>query len=199
MREREGNNPGNKKARPAGILLLFFFLLSWLSISGQAAEKVMLTISGGYIFLADANYKDVYGETLFVPEVKLGARIIDQVYVYGFFITGSKDGISPDLELPTHSRQQFYGGGVGYFPSFGRHLKLFIGLGVANAAYKEEAMEITVSGNKIGLNFEAGIYYREKFLFSGIEAGYCQAKDTYEGVNFKIGGARLSLAVGFIF
>lgn len=65
---------------------------------------------------------------------------------------------------------------------------MFIGAGVANASYKEEAMELTISGNKIGLNLEAGIYYKEKFLFSGIEAGYCQAKDNYEGVDFKIGG-----------
>ena len=207
MKEITGNNLRDKKTRLAGIAFLLFkkisfllfFILGSAVTTGLSAEKIMLTVSGSYIFPADAGYKNVYGETLFVPEFKLGVRIIDQLYVYGLFMTGSKDGTTPDLELTTHSRQQFFGGGLGYFPSVGRHLKVFIGAGVANASYKEEAMELTISGNKIGLNLEAGIYYKEKFLFSGIEAGYCQAKDNYEGVDFKIGGGRLSLVLGVVF
>jgi len=199
MKRAEGNKPWKKISRPATILALLFLGLVIMSVSGLAAEKIMLMVSGGYIFPADAGYKNVYGETLFVPEFKLGVRIIDHLYVYGLFMTGSKDGTTPDLELPAHSRQQFYGGGLGYFPSIGRHLKVFVGAGVANASYKEEAMELTVKGNKVGLNLEAGIYYKEKFLFSGIEAGYCQAKDSYEGTDFKIGGARLSLVLGVLF
>jgi len=199
MKRAEGNKPWKKISRPATILALLFLGLVIMSVSGLAAEKIMLMVSGGYIFPADAGYKNVYGETLFVPEFKLGVRIIDHLYVYGLFMTGSKDGTTPDLELPAHSRQQFYGGGLGYFPSIGRHLKVFVGAGVANASYKEEAMELTVKGNKVALNLEAGIYYKEKFLFSGLEAGYCQTKDSYEGADFKIGGARLSLVLGVVF
>lgn len=199
MKRLDKNKLWKKLTGLTGILVLAFLSLVGMAVSGLAAEKIMLMVSGGYIFPADAGYKNVYGDTLFVPEFKLGVRIIDHLYVYGFFMTGSKDGTTPDLELPAHSRQQFYGGGLGYFPSIGRHLKVFVGAGVANASYKEEAMELTVRGNKVGLNLEAGIYYKEKFLFSGIEAGYCQAKDSYEGNDFKIGGARLSLVLGVLF
>lgn len=199
MKRLDKNKLWKKLTGLTGIFVLAFLSLIGMAVSGLAAEKIMLMVSGGYIFPADAGYKNVYGDTLFVPEFKLGVRIIDHLYVYGLFMTGSKDGTTPDLELPAHSRQQFYGGGLGYFPSIGRHLKVFVGAGVANASYKEEAMELTVKGNKVGLNLEAGIYYKEKFLFSGIEAGYCQAKDSYEGNDFKIGGARLSLVLGVLF
>ncbi|MBP7870033.1 MAG: hypothetical protein KA000_00670 [Candidatus Saccharicenans sp.] len=199
MKKIPGSYLRNKKIKPAVIFLLTFFLISLAGTYGLAEEKIMLAFSGGYIFPADAGYKNIYGETLFAPEFKLGVRVFDHLYVYGLFMTGSKDGTTPDLELPAHSRQQFYGGGLGYFPQIGRHLRIFIGAGAVNASYKEEAMDLTVSGHKAGLNLEAGIYYQEKFLFSGIEAGYCQAKDTYEGVDFKIGGGRLSLVLGVVF
>lgn len=59
-----------KISRPAVILALAFLGLVIITVSGLAAEKIMLMVSGGYIFPTDAGYKNVYGETLFVPDRK---------------------------------------------------------------------------------------------------------------------------------
>jgi hypothetical protein len=176
--------------------------LGVLIISGMArlrADTVMFSLSGGYMFPADTGYREVYGRNIIAPEVKLGFRIFSDLYIYGSFMTLSKKGFTPQLQEPASSSQQFFGGGLAYFPYLSQHWKAFIGAGVVNVSYKEEAMEVTVSGNKLGFSFEAGIYLKEKFVFTGINAGYCFAKDTYEGVDFKMGGTRASLVLGFVF
>jgi hypothetical protein len=93
------------------------------------------------------------------------------------------------LQEPASSKQQFFGGGLAYFPYLNKHLKAYLGAGVVAVTYKEEAMEIMVSGNKLTFSVEGGLYLKEKFLLLGINAAYCAASATYEEVNFKIGGA----------
>lgn len=183
-------------------ILIIWSLLVLLIFCGAPrvkADTVMLSFSFGYLFPADSNYKEVYGSQVMVPEFKLGVRIISDVYIYGTFSTFSKNGTTPELNEPAHSKQQFFGGGLAYFPYLTKHLKAFIGAGVAAATYEEEALDIKVSGNKIGFLVEGGLYFKEKSVFVGVNGGYCAAGDTYEGVDFKIGGVRASAVLGFIF
>jgi len=84
MKRLDKNKLWKKLTGLTGILVLAFLSLVGMAVSGLAAEKIMLMVSGGYIFPADAGYKNVYGDTLFVPEFKLGVRIIDHLYVYVF-------------------------------------------------------------------------------------------------------------------
>lgn len=179
--------------------LVFLGILIVSGLTSLRADTVMFSLSGGYVFPADSNYREVYGSNIIAPEAKLGFRIFSDLYIYGSFMMLSKKGLTPELQEPASSRQQFFGGGLAYFPYLSQHWKAFIGAGAVSVSYKEEAMEVTVSGSKLGFSFEAGIYLKEKFVFTGINAGYCFAKDTYEEVNFKMGGARASLVLGFVF
>lgn len=163
------------------------------------AETVMISASGGYLFPSDSGYKEIYGEKVMVSEFKLGIRIIRDVYIYGNFFSFSKNGLTPELQEPAASKQQFFGGGLAYFPYLNKNWKAFIGAGVVNVFYKEEAMETIVSGNKLGFSVEAGLYFKEKFLFTGINVAYSAAEDSYGGNDFKLGGLRVSLGLGFIF
>ncbi|MCX8160779.1 MAG: hypothetical protein N3G18_07590 [Candidatus Saccharicenans sp.] len=190
------NNITGKNILVVSSLLIGLVLLR---VPALRADTAMLSISYGYLFPADSGYKEVYGNKAMVPELKLGFRVISDVYIYGMFSTLSQNGTTPELNEPAHSKQQFLGGGLAYFPYLTRHLKLFIGAGVAAATYKEEAMEITVSGNKVGFLVEGGLYLKEKFVLIGVSGSYCAASDTYEGVDFKIGGARASAVLGFSF
>lgn len=189
------------KNKIKGVLIVTSLLvgLLWLPAPALRAETVMLSFSYGYLLPADSGYKEVYGTRIMAPEFKLGVRIISDIYLYGMFSTFSKNGTTPELNEPAHSRQQFLGGGLAYFPSLTGHLKVFIGGGVAAATYEEEAMGIKVSGNKVGFLVEGGLYLREKFVLIGVNGSYCAASDTYEGVDFKIGGTRASAVLGFIF
>jgi len=179
---------------PPLLTLLVLFLVPPLK-----ADTVMLSFSYGYLFPADSGYKEVYGNKVMVPEFKLGFRVIGDFYLYGMFSTFSKNGTTPELNEPAHSKQQFFGGGLAYFPYLTGHLKAFIGAGVAAATYEEEALGITVSGNKIGFLVEGGLYLKAKFILIGINGSYCAASDSYEGVDFKIGGTRASAVLGFVF
>jgi len=156
-----------KNNKRKGLLLIpsLLALLISLGTPELKAERVMLSFSYGYLFPADSGYKEVYGNKVMVPEFKLGVRVISDIYIYGMFSTVSKDGLTPELNEPAHSRQQFFGGGLAYFPYLTKHLKGFVGAGLAAISYEEEAMEITVSGNKMGFLVEAGIYFKEKFYF----------------------------------
>jgi hypothetical protein len=182
-------------------LMVFWGILIISGFVKLSADTVMFSASGGYLFPADSGYREIYGQNLLVPEFKLGVRVFSDIYVYGNFFSFSQNGLTPELQEPAHSRQQFFGGGLAYFPYLNKNKnwKAFIGAGVVNVSYKEEAMETIVSGKKLGFSIEGGLYFKEKFLFTGINVAYCLAKDGYEGVDFKMGGLRASLGLGFIF
>ncbi len=163
------------------------------------ADRVMFSAGVGFLFPADSNYREIYGQQVLGPEFKLGVKIVSDFYVYGSFFNFNKKGRTQILEEATSSKQQFIGGGLAYFPYLNRNWKLFIGAGVGSLSYKEEAMDLTVSGSKLGFLLEGGIYFKERFMLIGLNAGYCSSSDTYEEVKFKIGGARTSLSLGFIF
>ena len=179
---------------------LFFLLLGTLIMaSSLSAETLLLTFGAGYLFPADSGYKEVYGNRVMVPEFKIGLRLYRDFYLYGNFFYASKKGMTPELQEPASSKQQFFGGGLAYFPYLNKHLKAYLGAGVVAVTYKEEAMEIMVSGNKLTFSVEGGLYLKEKFLLLGINAAYCAASATYEAVNFKIGGSRAAVLLGFVF
>lgn len=189
----------NSKLRIIFIVFLWLALLFSLRVPDSRAETVLLSFSYGYLFPADSGYKEVYGNKVRLPEFKLGFRVVSDVYIYGIFCTFNQNGLTPELMEPAYSKQQFFGGGLAYFPSLTKRLKIFIGAGLSAATYEEQAMEITVSGNKLGFLVEGGLYLKEKFILLGISGSYCAASDIYEGVSFKIGGTRISGALGFIF
>lgn len=189
----------NYKVKSALAVLFSLILSTIFLVPTLRADTVMLSFSYGYLFPADSGYKEVYGSKVMLPEFKLGFRVISDVYIYGMFSTLSQNGTTPELNEPAHSKQQFLGGGLAYFPSVARSLKIFIGAGVASATYEEEAMDIKVSGNKLGFMAEAGLYLRFKAVLFGLSGSYCAASDSYEGVDFKIGGTRASAVLGFIF
>jgi hypothetical protein len=185
-----------KIAALSGIL---FGLVCLFEAPALRADRVMFSGSAGYLFPADSGYKEIYGKQVIGPEFKFGLRVVKDIYVYASFFTFNKDGRTPELEEPATSRQQFIGGGLAYFPYLSKSWKAFFGAGLGSLSYKEEAMELSVSGSKLGFLVESGIYFKEKFMFIGLNAGYCSASDTYEDVKFKIGGPRASLLLGFIF
>ncbi|HEK85144.1 MAG: hypothetical protein ACPLZD_00785 [Candidatus Saccharicenans sp.] len=190
---KENKQPAKK------FLMIFVVILIFGSWVGLLAETVMFSVSGGYLFPSDSGYKEIYGHKVIIPEFKLGIRVFKEIYIYGSFYSFSKSGLTPQLQEPASSKQQFFGGGLGYFPNLGKHWKLFLGAEVMAATYREEAMETIVSGHRTGFSVEGGIYLKEKFMILGINGAYTSASGSYEGASFKLGGSRASVALGFVF
>jgi hypothetical protein len=114
----------------------------------------------------------------------------------GSFGMYTKKGQTPDLHLPAKSRQMFFSVGLTYFVQAARSLMVKVEAGAVDVAYKEEALDTTVSGSKLGFQAEAGLLVLGEVLFTGVNLGYTYASGMVGDVKAKFGGARASLCVG---
>jgi len=174
------------------VLILFF-------CAGQAFPGDRLLVSAGvnYLKAADSGYKDVYGQSLFYPDVRVGVRLVRGLHLMGGFGFLTKKGETPDLHLPAKSTQMFFTGGLAYIDRIGGTVNLKVEAGVADISFKEQALDLTVKGSKLGYQAELGLLVMGEVAFTEFDLGYMGASTTVEGVKIKLGGARVALRIGF--
>jgi hypothetical protein len=172
-------------------VMVFIFCTSVFS-----GEKFMISVSGNYLNPSDSGFKDVYGNSVYYPELKVGFKFYGDFYLwvgYGFF---SKKGTTTELEQEAKSTQHFFSFGIGHDGKISEKLGYKVELGGFNADYKEEAMGEDVTGSSIGYAVETGILYRVwSSLFIKISAGYLSASDKVEEVEIKLGGFKAGIGV----
>jgi hypothetical protein len=169
------------------------FVLCAFVFSG---EKFMVSATGNYLNPSDSGFKDVYGNSVYYPEIKAGYILFGGFYVWGGYGFFSKEGTTTELEQRAKSSQHFLSFGFGYCGKFSEKFGYKAELGLFNADYKEEAMGEQVTGNSIGFGIEAGILYRVlSSLFFKISAGYLSASDKVEDVEIKLGGFKAGIGV----
>ncbi|HVP90034.1 MAG TPA: hypothetical protein VMS75_02335 [Terriglobales bacterium] len=178
-------------------LTVLIGLLFLAAGSLPAADHAFVSAGMGYLQPADSGYKDVYGSQVFYPEFQAGARLYRGLYLVAGFGTFTKNGETPDLHLPAKSTQRFITGGLAYIATVSGRLKIKLEAGAADLRYKEEAMETSVSGSKVGFEAGMGFLVTAKVLFAGVNLGYITASDAVGDVKIKLGGARASLCLGF--
>jgi hypothetical protein len=161
-----------------------------------ASDRVLLSAGVAYLQPADSGYKDVYGSQVFYPEFQAGVRFFHGLYVMGGFGTFTKNGQTPDLHLPAKSTQSFFTAGLAYIATVSGSLKFKLEGGAADVRFKEEAMEMTVSGSKLGFHAGMGLLVMGKIAFAGVNLGYLSASGMVGDVKIKLGGARASLCLG---
>lgn len=174
-------------------------VLILLFCAGPAFSADRLLVSGGvnYLQSADSGFKDVYGQSLFCPDARVGVRIVRGLHVMAGFGFLTKKGETPDLHLPARSTQMFYTGGLAYIAKVGGMVHFKVEAGVADISFKEEAMDLTVKGSKLGYQAELGLLIMGDVAFTEFDLGYVGASDTVGGVKIKLGGARAALRIGF--
>jgi hypothetical protein len=161
-----------------------------------AGDQAIFSAGVSYLQPADSGYRDVYGGRAFYPEFQAGARLVRGLYLMAGFGFLTKKGQTPELELPAKSTQRFFTAGLAYIVEASRNLKFKVEAGVADFSYKEEAMETTVSGSKLGYQAEIGLLVFKNAIFTGVNLGYMYATDMVGDVKIKLGGARASLCIG---
>jgi hypothetical protein len=162
-----------------------------------SADRLMVSAGINYLQAADSGYREIYGQSLFYPEARVDVRLVSALYVTGGFGFLTKKGETPDLHLPAKSTQRFFTGGLAYLLPVTGSVKVKLEAGVAGIGFKEQAMDLTVTGTKLGYHGELGLLVLGEVAFTGFNIGYISATGTVEGVKIKLGGARASLCVGF--
>jgi hypothetical protein len=172
-------------------------ILLFCASAAFSGDRLLVSAGVGYLQAADSGYREIYGQSLFYPEARMGVRLVLGLYLMGGFGMLTKKGETPDLHLPAKSTQRFFSGGLAYIVPVSGAVRFKVEAGVADISYKEEAMDLTVKRSKIGYEAELGLLIMGDVAFTGINLGYLSAADTIDGVKIRLGGARASLCVGF--
>lgn len=178
------------------ILLVILLLAAGTAFAG---DRVFFSAGLAYLHPADSGYREVYGSQVLYPEFQAGVRLFRGLYVTGGFGTFSKNGSTPELELPAKSTQSFFTAGLAYIATVSGAFGLKLEAGAVQFSFKEEAMETSVSGSKLGFQAGMGLLWMGKVVFAGVNLGYLSASDTVEDVPIKLGGAKGSVCLGVRF
>ena len=167
-----------------------------LCVCGLSGEKFMVSVVGNYLHPSDSGYKDIYGSSVYYPELKAGYKVYKGFFIwagYGFF---SKKGTTTELEQEAKSTQQYLLFGIGYDGKLSGRFRYKAELGLLNANYKEEAFGEEVKDNSIGFGVETGILYEiSSSFFIKISVGYLGASDKVEDVEIKLGGLKAGIGL----
>ena len=173
-----------------------FVILLLAAGSAAAADRVLVAAGMSYLLPADPGYKEIYGARAFYPEAWAGVRVFHGVHVMGGFGWLRKNGTTPELGLPAKSTQTFLWAGLGYIGAVHRSILFKVEAGPASIGYKEEALDLAVSGSGLGFRGGFGLIFLGETVFTALDIGYIGASDTFEDVRIKLGGFKATLSVG---
>jgi hypothetical protein len=178
--------------RVAIIILLGLFLAA----AAPAADRWMVAVGVSYLQPADSGYRETYSDKIFAPEAWAGVEISRGLHAFAGYGWFTKNGATPELGLEAKSTQRYFWAGFGYVGRVADMVRFKLEAGAASIGYREEAMELTVSGSRLGIRAGAGLLFLSRTLFTGLDLGYLGASDNVEGVPIKLGGFKASLCVG---
>jgi len=185
-----------------GFLISLFVLLFMVPV--YSAGGFSISFTGNYLSPSDEDYKDTYGSGVFFPELKLGYEIVNSFSLWAGFGIISAKGNTPVLDADAKSNQSLMSFGVGYNGDFSKKLGYKVQLGAVYFSYKEEAMEVEVTGSAFGFRADAGVVFNiTGTFFAEIIAGYLSASDTVtlegEDEDIKFGGLKGGIGIGIRF
>ncbi len=164
--------------------------------AAPAADRLMLAIGVSYLQPSDSGYREIYGDKVFAPEAWAGLRVYKGLHAFAGYGWFTKNGATPELGLEAKSTQRYFWAGFGYVGRVADMVRFKLEAGAASIGYREEAMELTVSGSRLGIRAGAGLLFLSRTLFTGLDLGYLGASDNVDGVPIKLGGFKASLCVG---
>jgi hypothetical protein len=175
-------------------------LLICAAAYGFDGEKVEVGASGGLFITSDATLKEIYGKSLFVPELWLSYNVSEKVCLWAEAGFISKEGIIKEIDEKAELTRLQTGLGLGYKIDFGEKLRLTLGAGAAWYWFKEEAMALSDSGSALGLKVKAGLDYAiGKKLFLRLAPEFSTVSKNKDDLEMKMGGLQLSAGLGYLF
>lgn len=177
---------------------LFFLTL----INGLfAAENFSVSLTANCFRPSDSGYREIYNSAEFLPEIKVGAIVYKNFYLWASvgYLQSTGETI-PELSEETKSAQTFSSLGAGIKHELNAKLSIRLGAGLLAVRYKEEAFSGKVSGSEFGFIFDGGLQYSlVPGFFVDLSTGYLSASDKIEGVSIKLGGLKAGVGIGIEF
>lgn len=169
-----------------------------LAVTVHADKKFTITLSGNYLVPSDENYKEIYSEGKFFPEVKAGFKVFKDIYIWtGYGYLTAKGTTVSTLALDAESSQHFLSFGAGYIKNISKPVGIKIELGGFSVKYEEDSMDTNVSGSVLGFRIEGGLVFNiSKTIFTELTLGYLNASDTVEESTIKFGGFKTGIGLG---
>jgi hypothetical protein len=171
-------------------------------------KKLTLILTGVLVLVASVSAQSRLfvsaGANLMHP-ADAAFRVVGGLCLIGSFGQFTKAGTTPDLGLPTRSRQSYVSAGLGYLQRVSSLFCIQGGAGAAMLKYNEEALDTEVSGQKWGLMAEGGVLYMPEEgggFFLGLKLGFLSAKvsdvapDIAGSQPASLGGFKVSASVG---
>jgi len=160
----------------------------------------MITAGGNFFSNSQTEYRQIYGQLVFMPEIKITGLVYRNFTAWGSFGLISKNGFIEEVDEKAHIRQILLSFGVGYAQKLSAVLNLRGELGLISIAFKEEAMEETVKGSGVGWKIGADLdYFIGKKMFVTLTTAYSMASDEAQTGKIKLGGFQAGAGLGFTF
>ena len=182
--------------RTLSMLLLMFFLLPFMPVNGFAGDRIKFSVTGNYLYPSDADFREIYGNGHFYPELKLGYKVSRIFYLWGGYGFFTADGTIPVLNYDAKTTQHFFSGGLGFITKISHRLMYSVEVGPFYVKYKEEALGDELSDSALGFRLDGGLLYRlGHSLLVEITLGYLSASDSIEGLDVKLGGFKTGIGL----
>ncbi|HEX7503378.1 MAG TPA: hypothetical protein VF451_08135 [Acidobacteriota bacterium] len=183
------------------VLAVLIFLSPLLPARG---DTFFASVGGAALFPGDKNFKNLYGDVLLSPEIKVGYNLYRNFYFWLGGSFASATGALPVLEDEIKATQTFLSLGAGWETRRGRRWQGEFFAALLLAGFREKAMGATASKTAPGFDLGTGLrYYLGKKTFVGMTVGYAGAWTTARTEALErdiiLGGLRLGAGLGFRF
>ena len=179
-----------KKKQTIGLFLLFLVFLQF-----QCAERfVWTTVTANLFSHHDKNYKDIYGDFLFAPEIKFSLNLFSGFYAWSSVLYVPAKWELKAYNITAKSRQLFYSVGLGDQVRFSERIRGHFEIGVMLMQYREEVASEVQTGSDFGMRFNAGLNYRIlDRLFACMTISYLKGASTIGDKEIQLGGLKSSI------
>jgi hypothetical protein len=198
--------------RNIGTVILLAGILICLSLSALplAGDAPTATVPAGrwtvlartaLLFPADAEYRKIYGGQRPYFELKVGADIYRNLYLWGAWGFFSGTGTIPLVDEKAESFQNILSFGAGFRLRITPRLGARAEVGFSRIGYKDKAMGLEVSGSGIGPRAGvSGFYTFSRTVFAEVGLDWTRASSTTEdGLELRLGGWILGAGLGLRF
>ncbi len=185
-------------------VLIFVCLIGTLGMvcpgKDVPVHKFMATVGANVFSSASGAYRQIYGQSAFMPEFKLTRLVYRGISVWGGFGYFSDKGNIEEVDEKASFRRTLFGFGLGYVHKLSALLRLRGELGLTSISFKEEALGMIQKGSGLGWKIGANVdYFIGERLFATLMTAYSQASDKVQTGTIKLGGFQGGLGLGFTF
>jgi hypothetical protein len=169
-----------------------------LTLPVLAANSLRLTATADFLSVQDSGFKSLYGSSAVMPELAISLKVVKDFRLRLAGSTFKKTGtVEGPFEDTCESTQTFVYLAPEWEHKLNKRLALAIHAGGMYVSYKETAFDESVSDNAIGFDAGAGLYVGfGSRLLGCLTIGYCQASDTVNDVDIKLGGFKAGIGLG---